>query len=205
LQINTLEEPFLNINCAHLETFNANLYRQLVSYPQEVIPTFDMTINEMFYERYPAAELEHQIQVRPFNADKTKNMRALNPQGIFFTLPMKRKSQTGILPITDIDQLITISGMVIRTSNIMPEMREAFFKCIVCSFTTTVEIDRGRITEPTLCTSCNTNHCFTLVHNRSQFTDKQMIKLQESPGKGIQFLCTSCAICHSCFDRNLLK
>lgn len=73
--------------------------------------------------------------------------------------------------------------MVIRTSNLMPEMREAFFKCIVCSFTTSVEIDRGRITEPTLCTNCNTNHCFTLIHNRSQFTDKQMIKLQESPGE----------------------
>lgn len=40
-----------------------------------------MTINEMFYERYPAAVLEHQIQVRPFNAEKTKNMRSLNPKG----------------------------------------------------------------------------------------------------------------------------
>lgn len=40
-----------------------------------------MTINEMFYERFPAAVLEHQIQVRPFNAEKTKNMRALNPEG----------------------------------------------------------------------------------------------------------------------------
>ncbi|KAL1512769.1 hypothetical protein ABEB36_002301 [Hypothenemus hampei] len=160
-EIHTLEEPFLNVNCSHIETFDSNLYRQLICYPQEVIPTFDMTVNEMFYERYPAAVLEHQIQVRPFNAEKTKNMRALNPE--------------------DIDQLITISGMVIRSSNIMPEMREAFFKCIVCQFTTTVEIDRGRITEPTLCSSCNTNHCFTLVHNRSQFTDKQMIKLQESP------------------------
>ncbi|KAJ8925954.1 hypothetical protein NQ315_009807 [Exocentrus adspersus] len=160
-EIHTLEEPFLNVNCAHIETFDANLYRQLVCYPQEVIPTFDMTVNEMFYERYPAAVLEHQIQVRPYNAEKTKNMRSLNPE--------------------DIDQLITICGMVIRASNIMPEMREAFFKCIVCQFTTTVEIDRGRITEPTLCSSCNTNHCFTLVHNRSQFTDKQMIKLQESP------------------------
>lgn len=77
--------------------------------------------------------------------------------------------------------------MVIRSSNIMPEMREAFFKCIVCSFTCTVEIDRGRIAEPTLCTNCNTNHCFTLVHNRSQFTDKQMIKLQESPGTILSF------------------
>ncbi|XP_018574393.1 DNA replication licensing factor MCM4 [Anoplophora glabripennis] len=160
-EIHTLEEPFLNVNCAHIETYDANLYRQLVCYPQEVIPTFDMTVNEMFYERYPAAVLEHQIQVRPFNAEKTRNMRSLNPE--------------------DIDQLITICGMVIRSSNIMPEMREAFFKCIVCQFTTTAEIDRGRITEPTLCSSCNTNYCFTLVHNRSQFTDKQMIKLQESP------------------------
>ncbi|KAH1007357.1 hypothetical protein HUJ04_004602 [Dendroctonus ponderosae] len=161
LQIHTSEVPFFNVNCTHIETFDTRLYRQMICYPQEVIPTFDMTINEMFYERFPAAVLEHQIQVRPFNAEKTKNMRALNPE--------------------DIDQLITISGMVIRSSNIMPEMREAFFKCIVCQFTATVEIDRGRITEPTLCSSCNTNHCFTLVHNRSQFTDKQMVKLQESP------------------------
>lgn len=160
-EIHMLEEPFLNINCSHLKTFDENLYRQLICYPQEVIPTFDMAVNEMFFERYPSAVLDHQIQVRPFNAEKTRNMRALNPE--------------------DIDQLITISGMVIRTSNIIPEMREAFFKCIVCSFTTAIEIDRGRIHEPTLCSNCNTNHCFQLIHNRSQFTDKQMIKLQESP------------------------
>lgn len=78
-----MEEPFLNVNCHHLETFDEDLYRQLVCYPQEVIPIFDMTVNEMFYERYPAAVLEHQIQVRPFNAEKTRNMRALNPEGDF--------------------------------------------------------------------------------------------------------------------------
>ena len=47
-------------------------------------------------------------QVRTFNVEKTKNMRMLNPE--------------------DIDQLITISGMVIRTSPLIPEMREAFFR-----------------------------------------------------------------------------
>ncbi|KAK7066561.1 DNA replication licensing factor, mcm4 component [Halocaridina rubra] len=160
-EIHTLEEPFMNINCAHLHQYNTDLYRQLVCYPQEVIPTFDMAINEMFFERYPDTILEHQIQVRPFNAEKTKNMRGLNPE--------------------DIDQLITIAGMVIRTSNIIPEMREAFFKCHVCSFTTVIEIERGRIAEPTLCRHCNTSHAFTLIHNRSHFSDKQMIKLQESP------------------------
>jgi len=82
----------------------------------------------------------------------------------------------------DIDQLITVSGMVIRTSGIIPEMREAFFQCNVCRSTRMVEIERGRIAEPTLCTHCSTNHSFHLVHNRSMFTDKQMVKVQESPG-----------------------
>lgn len=83
--------------------------------------------------------------------------------------------------ISDIDQLITITGMVIRTSSLVPEMAEALFRCSVCHSTATVEVERGRIAEPTLCTHCNTNHSYTLVHNRSQYSDKQMIKLQESP------------------------
>ncbi|KAF7995852.1 hypothetical protein HCN44_006959 [Aphidius gifuensis] len=160
-EINAADEPYLNINCAHLEAFDEQLYQQLICYPQEVIPTMDMAANEMFFEKYPAAILEHQIQVRPFNVAKTKNMRMLNPE--------------------DIDQLITISGMVIRTSNVMPEMREAFFRCIICSFSTLVEVDRGRISEPTVCTHCNNNYCFSLIHNRSHYSDKQMIKFQESP------------------------
>lgn len=85
--------------------------------------------------------------------------------------------------LLDIDQLITISGMVIRTSSLIPEMREAFFQCNVCHGSTTVEIDRGRIAEPTLCTHCNTKFSYQMIHNRSQFSDKQMVKMQESPGK----------------------
>ncbi|KAJ8302791.1 hypothetical protein KUTeg_019187 [Tegillarca granosa] len=160
-EISIVGEPFLNINSDHLRQFDADLYRQLICYPQEVIPTFDMAVNEMFFDRYPDSVLEHQIQVRPFNAEKTRNMRSLNPE--------------------DIDQLITINGMVIRTTSLIPEMREAFFQCYVCANTASVEIERGRIAEPTLCTNCNTNHSFALIHNRSHFTDKQMIKLQESP------------------------
>ncbi|KAM9166370.1 DNA replication licensing factor MCM4 isoform 1-T3 [Pangshura tecta] len=160
-EINMVGEPFLNVNCDHLRSFDANLYRQLICYPQEVIPTFDMAANEIFFDRYPDSILEHQIQVRPYNALKTRNMRSLNPE--------------------DIDQLITISGMVIRSSQLIPEMQEAFFKCQVCAFTTRVEIDRGRIGEPSACKNCSTTHSMALIHNRSMFSDKQMIKLQESP------------------------
>lgn len=65
-----------------METFDPEFYKQLVCYPQEVIPTLDMAANEIFFEKYPAAVIEHQIQVRPFNSHKTKNMRSLNPEGI---------------------------------------------------------------------------------------------------------------------------
>ena len=39
------------------------------------------SVNELFFEKYPDAVLSHQVQVMPFNADKTKNMRSLNPEG----------------------------------------------------------------------------------------------------------------------------
>ncbi|KAL4657296.1 DNA replication licensing factor MCM4 [Arapaima gigas] len=160
-EINVIGDPVLNVNSGHLQSFDADLYRQLISYPQEVIPTFDMAVNELFFERFPDSIIEHQIQVRPYNALKTRNMRNLNPE--------------------DIDQLITISGMVIRTSQLIPEMQEAFFRCQVCAFSTRVEVDRGRIAEPAVCRNCNTTHSMALIHNRSIFSDKQMIKLQESP------------------------
>ncbi|XP_040567815.1 DNA replication licensing factor MCM4 [Lepeophtheirus salmonis] len=160
-EVATLEEPFINLNAAHIREFDLDLYRQLITYPQEVIPTLDMAINELFFTQHPNASLHHQIQVRPFNADKTRNMRGLNP--------------------ADIDQLITINGMVIRASNLVPEMSEALFRCSVCNLTSTTEVERGRINEPTLCSNCQTNYSFSLIHNRSVFTDKQMIKLQEAP------------------------
>ncbi|XP_069777639.1 DNA replication licensing factor MCM4 isoform X2 [Narcine bancroftii] len=160
-EMNLVGEPFLNVNSSHLRAFDPELYRQLICYPQEVIPTFDMAVNELFFERFPDSILEHQIQVRPFNALRTKNMRSLNPE--------------------DIDQLITVSGMVIRSSQLIPEMQEAFFSCQVCAFCTRVEVDRGRIAEPSVCKNCNTTHSMALIHNRSLFSDKQMVKLQESP------------------------
>ena len=79
-------EPFLNFNCEHLKEFDSDLYRQLVNYPQEVIPIFDMALNELFFSKFSDTTLEHQIQVRPFNADLTRNMRDLNPEGKFFII-----------------------------------------------------------------------------------------------------------------------
>jgi DNA replication licensing factor MCM4 len=65
----------------------------------------------------------------------------------------------------------------------MPDMKEAFFKCAVCNHVVAVQIDRGKITEPTKCPrkACESSNSMQIVHNRSKFADKQVIKLQETP------------------------
>ena len=65
----------------HLKRFNGVLYEQLIAYPQEVIPVFDMAATELFIERLPAKALPSPIQVRPFNLDKMSVMRQMNPEG----------------------------------------------------------------------------------------------------------------------------
>lgn len=158
-EMHLIEEPFFNFDCSHLKHFNVELYKQLVCYPIEVMEAFDTAVKEFYFTKFPNDDLN--LRVRPYNVDKITSMRLLNP--------------------TDIDQLVTMTGMIIRLSNIIPEMAEAFFKCSVCSASCTVKLERGRILEPTICQTCNTNHSYELIHNRCIFYDKQLIKLQESP------------------------
>lgn len=81
------------------------------------------------------------------------------------------------------DKMVSIKGLVIRTTPIIPDMKDAFFRCSVCNHTVKVDIDRGKIAEPTQCPRpvCNSPNSMQIVHNRSGFADKQVIKLQETP------------------------
>ena len=87
-----------------------------------------------------------------------------------------------ILFVTDIDRLVSIHGMVIRTSNLVPELRDVVFMCNVCEHRVHGEIIRGKITEPTVCQNCNSTHSYGVMHNLSRFSDVQLVKLQESQG-----------------------
>lgn len=86
--------------------------------------------------------------------------------------------------LADVDQLVTIKGLMIRASPIVPDMKIAFFQCLVCDQTMAVEVDRGRIAEPTRCPreQCASENTMQLIHNRCTFADKQVTRLQETPG-----------------------
>jgi DNA replication licensing factor MCM4 len=62
-------------------------------------------------------------------------------------------------------------------------MKVAFFRCATCNHTVQAEIDRGKIDEPLACPRdvCAMPGSMQLVHNRCEFADRQVIRLQETP------------------------
>ncbi|GMM50562.1 MCM DNA helicase complex subunit [Starmerella bacillaris] len=165
----------LNLDCRDLLAFPAanKLYYQLISYPQEIVPIMDNALKEHLTALIESEsanpleeldEIEFQMyRVRPFGLPAKAGLRELNPK--------------------DIDKLVTIKGLVLRSTPVIPDMGDAFFRCAACNHTVVVEIDRGTITEPTRCprTNCNQVNSMQLIHNRCRFNDKQIVKLQETP------------------------
>jgi DNA replication licensing factor MCM4 len=177
------DQTNLNLRISDLEAYppSKRLKMQLIRYPQEMVPIMDQVLKdemlEMAYEDQKEgrdgmggdiglAEIELMetklYKVRPYGADAI-NMRDLNP--------------------ADIDKLVTVRGLVIRATPIIPEMKQAFFRCLVCNHTVPVEIDRGRIAEPDRCPRqvCNLQGSMSLIHNRCEFSDRQVVRIQETP------------------------
>ncbi|KAJ5132032.1 hypothetical protein N7448_006190, partial [Penicillium atrosanguineum] len=194
-----------NLDARNLKSYplTLKLWHQLSAYPQEIIPLMDQAVKDVMVDLalkemdVLRSEIQRGAQSRdrrgqsiltsdgivqpadvpdligeveavsykvlPFGLDQTVNMRDLDP--------------------ADMDKLVSIKGLVIRTTPIIPDMKEAFFRCSVCSFGVQVDIDRGRIAEPTMCPrdSCKSKNSMQLIHNRCSFSDKQVIKLQETP------------------------
>jgi DNA replication licensing factor MCM4 len=88
-----------------------------------------------------------------------------------------------IRPFTDTDKIVCIKGLVIRATPVIPDMKVAFFRCLVCAHTVQAEIDRGKIDEPARCPRdvCASMGSMALIHNRCEFADRQAIRLQETP------------------------
>jgi DNA replication licensing factor MCM4 len=157
-----IEGEWIDVDAFDVFDYDPDLYNKMVRYPLEVLAIFDIvlmdivsTINRLF---------EKHVQVRIFNLRTSTSMRNLNP--------------------SDIEKMISLKGMIIRSSSIIPEIREAVFRCLVCGyFSDPIIVDRGKISEPPTCLKqeCMTKNSMTLVHNRCRFADKQIVRLQETP------------------------
>ncbi len=149
-----------------MNSFDERLYHQLISYPSEVLACFDFALNSFAEEElgdlFDGTQGE-QLLARPFHLLKVQSMRNMNP--------------------VDIDTLVAIRGMVVRSTATIPDISEAFFRCVLCKHEEIVSIDMGRIAAPSKCTNpeCQGTGTMQLEHNRSKFVDKQLVKVQETP------------------------
>lgn len=150
----------LDVNCRHLNQFSEELYTNLVRYPQEMLPAMDIVLEE---ELKRMGLFSAKVRCRPYNLRKVHDVRNLDPENI--------------------DQLVCVTGMITRTSAIVPELAQAYYRCCKCGGGVDVLVDMGRIDEPTKCTvpGCNATGSMELVHNRGKYNDKQIVRLQEKP------------------------
>ncbi|KAJ3078754.1 hypothetical protein HDU99_000400, partial [Rhizoclosmatium hyalinum] len=160
------ERTSMNLDCTNLRVYGATkqLYIQLIRYPQEVIPIMDHCLSEYWYELFEdETRGELNFTIRPFNLERCVNLRDLDP--------------------SDMDQLVTVRGLMIRCSPVIPDMKDGFFQCTNCDHSVVVENDRGKIVEPTVCPrdACRAKNTMRLVHNRCVFSDKQISRMQETP------------------------
>ena len=195
-------ETNLNLDMADLLAYPPcrKLHTQLLKYPQEVIPAMDQVLKDLMLEvadmdqqagmpGMQGAQGEEEIadimgkiyKVRPFGMTAV-NMRELNPTGMCPSCFQLREHLI-MTRLVDTDKLVSIKGLVIRATPVIPDMKVAFFRCLTCSHTVQVEIDRGKIEEPGRCPRdvCASVGTMSLVHNRCEFADRQVIRLQETP------------------------
>jgi hypothetical protein len=119
-EIKNTKVYILNIDSEHINKYDEMLYWQMINFPTEMIPMMDSTVTEVYkeliklkYKDLEKDDFQTNIRVRICNLTKKSRIRDLGPD--------------------DIDKLISISGIVIRTSEVVPEMKDAVFKCTVCN------------------------------------------------------------------------
>lgn len=149
------QEFFLNLDCRELDP---ELRTQLECYPQESIPIFENGLREVYMERF--METSAEIKIRPFHVGEKLLIRSVDPNSV--------------------DRTVSITGMVVRSSPVIPEIKRAYYRCVKCHRTSIAQSVKGLISEPTLC-ECGGRHSFELKHSESEYSDKQIIKIQELP------------------------
>lgn len=149
-------------------------YNDLVSYqeiesvfsvePDEILHAFSGAIKDILKERFPqyAEKIRHDIRVRISNYPAQRSLREVNAEVI--------------------GKMISVSGMVVRSSEIKPLAKELVYICPDGHHTKRIQEKGLEFKEPLKCDSGKCTHRdLELNPEQSKFIDFQMVRLQELP------------------------
>lgn len=81
-----------------------------------------------------------------------------------------------------IGQLVRITGQIVRTHAVHPELIQGTFECLDCSTEVPAVEQQFKFTEPTICRNslCSNRKKFKLLLHKSRFVDFQKLRIQET-------------------------
>jgi DNA replication licensing factor MCM5 len=167
---------FCDVDIAHIISYNEELAHKLNSNPSEIIPLFEAALKQctqrIVYPQDPTIDLpQHQLLLHSSIAHTS--IRDLNA--------------------TNVSHLVRIPGIVIAASTPTTKATLLAIQCRNCAHIENLSVDGGisGVNLPRVCgrpkiagqdtgDSCPLDPYFVL-HEKSQFIDQQILKLQEAP------------------------
>ena len=132
--------------------------------PDEILEAFSRAIKEILHERFPkyAQKIGHEIRARIANYPVQRSLRQINAEII--------------------GKMTSVSGMVLRASEVKPLAKELVFICPI-GHRTDVILEKGlTITTPIKCSNEKCTHKeLSLEPQSSRLIDVQFVRLQELP------------------------
>ena len=132
--------------------------------PDEILDAFARAIKEILQERFPqyAEKIKDEIRARIINFPIQRSLRQINAEII--------------------NQMTSVSGMVVRSSEIKPLAKEIIYKCPIGHKTHMILLKGLSVNTPTKCSDPKcTQKEFRIDPESSRFIDFQILRLQELP------------------------
>lgn len=144
------------------------------------------TLQEAISEHYLRFEQTLKSALQQFASQHSRRVQSQNEKLTkdiwlaFHNLPRIHKLRE--LDTFQIGKLISVSGVVTRTSEVRPELLSGNFKCLDCGAVIKNVEQQFKYTQPLLCTNatCSNSDRFTLVRGESTFVDWQRVRMQEN-------------------------
>lgn len=167
-------QNILEVEAMHIKEFDKEMYYQFIYFPAEMISAFDYTIKAIYDRMF----IEPEPNTSIIDKKKLKKLKLM-----VSIVGLEEITKLMDLEPRYINRLIAFRGIVIRCSDLYPEMKAAMFRCTnpACGEEVQVELENAKVEEPKACTRCRTKNSMEIQHNLSQFTDKQFVKFQELP------------------------
>jgi replicative DNA helicase Mcm len=152
----------LIVDYIDLDSYNPFLAKEITHKPDEYLEAFNEAVLSILREIHPdyEQEIREKIRVRIGNYTVQKGLREINADLI--------------------NKLVSISGMVVRSSEVKPLAKKVAYKCTNCNMVTEAQLKGLVMKKPLKCPACSEKE-LEMDPESSLFIDFQLVRLQELP------------------------